>query len=323
MFGLIKVLAIAAVAMPLAHPASAQTQFPERAIRMVVPYPPGGGMDAVTRSIAPKVSESIGKPVIVDNRAGGSGFIGIQAVTQAPPDGYTLMTHALGFAVNPAVYRKLQYDAVKDIQPVAMIGFTPVFIAINPKLEAKTLPEFIALAKKHPKKFKGATFGFGASRLMMESFKLQTGIDAPLIPYNGTAPAVLSAMAGETDFVIMDAASVQQHIVSGSLRGLAVASESRVTALPDMPTTKEAGLPSYVVEFWYAMFTRGGTPPEIVKKLNAEINKAVMTPEVSGKLQGLGIVPTNRSVDQFSKYYLDEIERWKDVVKRANVPPAD
>lgn len=314
------VLAATFAALAIA-PSPARAEFPEKTVRVVVPYPPGGGMDAVTRAVAGKLSESLRQQVVVDNKAGGSGLIGIQAMTTAPADGYTLMTHALGFSVNPAVYKKLPYDGVKDIQPVAMLGFSPVYIAINPKLEAKTLQEFVALAKT--RKLKGATFGFGASRLMMETLRLKGGFEMSFIPYNGTAPAVLATVSGETDFVMMDAPSLQQHIQSGALRGLAVASEKRAPGLPDLPTTREAGFPGVVVDFWYAMFTRAGTPPDVVKKLNAEINKVTQVPDVAQRMNALGIVPVNQSVDEFSRFYVGEVERWKDIVQKANVPPVD
>jgi tripartite-type tricarboxylate transporter receptor subunit TctC len=246
---------------------------------------------------------------------GGAGMIGIQAMTNARPDGYTLMTHALGFAVNPAVFKKLPYDAIGDIQPVAIVGFSPVYIAVNPKLEARTLQEFVELAKK--RRMKGATFGFGASRLMMESLRLQGGFEVDFIPYNGTAPAIIGTIAGDTDFVMMDAPSVQQHILNGSLRGLAVASEKRSPGLPDLPTTREAGLPGVVVDFWYAIFMKTGSPAEAVRKMNAEINKATQVPDVAQRMAAIGIVPNNMSVEESSRFYLAEVERWKDVVMKA------
>jgi tripartite-type tricarboxylate transporter receptor subunit TctC len=299
----------------------ARAEFPEHLVRIVVPYPAGGGMDAVTRTIAVKLTDSLKQPVVVDNRGGGAGMIGIQAMTNARPDGYTLMTHAMGFAVNPAVYRKLPYDAIKDIQPVAIVGFSPVYIAVNPKLEAKNLQEFVELAKK--RRLKGATFGFGASRLMMEALRLRGGFDIDFIPYNGTAPAIIATISGDTDFVMMDAPSLQQHIASGALRGLAVASEKRSPGLPDLPTTREAGLPGVVVDFWYGMFTRAGTPPEVVRKLNAEINKATQSPDVAQHMAAIGIVPNHLSAEESARFYHAEVERWKDVVQKAGVQPVD
>jgi tripartite-type tricarboxylate transporter receptor subunit TctC len=262
----------------------------------------------------------LGKPVIVDNRPGGAGMIGIQAMTNARADGYTLMTHAMGFAINPSVYKKLPYD-VKDVQPIAIVGFSPVYIAVSPKLEAKTLQEFLALAKK--RRLKAAIFGFGAGQLMVEDMRLRGGFEVDLIPYNGTAPAIMGTIAGDTDFVVMDAPSLQQHIAAGALRGLAVASEKRAPGLPDLPTTREAGLPGYVVDFWYGMFTKTGTPRDVLQKLNAEINNATKAPDVAQRMEGLGIVPNNLRLDEATKFYNSEVERWSEVVKKAGVQPIE
>jgi len=319
---LTRVLAsVLATILSILGPLPAFAEYPDRLLRIVVPYPPGGGMDAVTRTIATRLTSTLGQPVVVDNRAGGAGMIGIQAMTNARPDGYTLMTHAMGFAVNPAVFKKLPYDAIGDIQPVAIVGFSPVYIAVNPKLEAKTLQEFVELAKK--RRMKGATFGFGASRLMMESLRLQGGFEVDFIPYNGTAPAIIGTISGDTDFVMMDAPSVQQHILNGSLRGLAVASEKRSPGLPDLPTTREAGLPGVVVDFWYAIFAKTGTPAEAVRKLNSEINKATQVPDIAQRMAAIGIVPNNMSVEESTRFYLAEVERWKDVVMKAKFEPVN
>lgn len=308
-------------AASLLAPWVVRAEYPERLVRIIVPYPPGGGMDSVTRTIAARLSDTLGKPVVVDNRGGGAGMIGIQAMTNAPADGYTLMTHALGFAINPAVYRKLPYEPVKNIQPVAIVGFSPVYIAVNPKLEAKTLQQFVELAKK--RRLKGATFGFGASRLMIEELRLKGGFEVDFIPYNGTAPAIIATIAGDTDFVMMDAPSLQQHIAAGALRGLAVASEKRSPGLPDLPTTAEAGMPGLVVDFWYALFTRPGAPPEVLHKLNAEINKATASPDVAQRMAAIGIVPNHLGLEESTRFYLSEVERWKGVVQKAKLEPVD
>jgi tripartite-type tricarboxylate transporter receptor subunit TctC len=321
MIRLTRAFAVLLAAAALCAPFAARADYPERLVRIVVPYPAGGGMDAVTRTIAAKLTDNLGKPVVVENRAGGGGMVGIQAMTNAPADGYTLMTHALGFAVNPSIYRKLPYDAVGNIQPVAIVGFSPVYIAINPKLPAKNLQEFVELAKK--RRMRGATFGFGASRLMIEELRFKGGFDVDFIPYNGAAPAIIATIAGDTDFVMMDAPSLQQHIAAGKLRGLAVASEQRAPGLPDLPTTREAGMPGLVVDFWYAMFTRPGTPPEVLRKLNAEINKVTSAPDVAQRMNAIGIVPNHLGLAESTRFYLAEVDRWKGVVQKAKIEPVD
>jgi tripartite-type tricarboxylate transporter receptor subunit TctC len=314
-------LALLAAAASLLAPPLAQAQYPDRLVRIVVPYPPGGGMDLVTRMVASQLTASLGQSVVVDNRPGGTGMIGIQAMTHARADGYTLMTHAMGFAINPAVFKKLSYDPINDIQPLAIVGFSPVYLAVNPKLGVHNLREFIELARK--RRLKAGIFGFGASQLMVEELRLKAGFEVDLIPYNGAAPAILGAIAGDTDFVMMDAPSLQQYIVSGKLLGLAVASETRSPSLPDLPTMREAGLPGVVIDFWYGMFTRTGVPQEALARLNAEINKATQLPEITERMAGIGIVPHPMDLKASTRFYLDEVERWKEVVKKADVKPVD
>lgn len=310
---------LAAAALMLAT--AARADYPDHMMRIIVPYPPGGGMDSVTRTVAAKLSENLGQAVVVENRPGGAGMIGIQTMRNARADGYTLMTHAMGFAINPAVYKNLPYDADKDIQPIAIVGFSPVYIAINPKLPAHTLREFVELGKK--RRLRAATFGFGASQLMVEEFRMKAGIEVDQIPYNGAAPAILATIAGDTDFVMMDAPSLQQQIAGGALRGLAVASEKRSPGLPDLPTTREAGVPGVVVDFWYAIFTRAGTPPDVLRKLNAEIAKSTQTADVAQRMNALGIVPNTLGLDESTRFYHSEVERWKTVVKEAHIQPVD
>ena len=202
------------------------------------------------------------------------------------------MMQALGMSMNPSIYKNLPYDPLKDLQPVALFGtVVPVVLAIGPKIEATTLRDFIALAKANPKRYKGASFATGSGTLMLEMFRLQADVDVPIVPYRGVVDAVAATTAGETDLVIMDGTSVVPHIKAGRLRGMAIAGDARLAEIPDVPTTAEAGLPNYKIEFWYGAFTRGGTPRPLVERLNAEINKAVARPDVQEKLQGDGAEP--------------------------------
>ena len=304
-------------------PHSASAEFPDRMIRWIVPFPAGGGLDAVTRIVGGKLSENIGQQVIVENKTGGSGFIGAVALATSKPDGYTLMTQALGMSMNPSIYKNLPYDAMKDIKPVAQIGAVPVIIAIGPKIEAKTLKDFIALAKATPRRYKGASFALGSGALMLEMFRLQAGIELPIAPYRGVADAVAATSGGETDVVIMDGTSVVPHIKAGRLRGLAVAAATRLAELPDVPTTAEAGLPDYKIEFWYAAFAQGGTPTPLIDKLNVEINKAVAAPNVTEKLKAIGLAPANRTADDFTAQHYREMTEWDEVVKKSGFTPLE
>ncbi len=303
-------------------PAFAQP-FPNQTVRWVVPFPPGGGLDAVSRMLSPELQKSLGQTVIVENKAGGSGFIGTLTVTKAKPDGHTLMIQALGMSMNPSIYKNLPYDAVKDVQPVALIASVPVVLALGNHVKAANLKELIALAKAEPGKIKGAAFVTGSATVMFEMFKLQSGTDIHIIHYRGVGPALAAVTSGESDFVIMDGGSIVSQIKTGRVRGLAVAADKRMAEIPDVPTTAEAGLPDYKIEFWYAAFTTGGTPAAIVERLNSDINKATAAPDVAAKLQGLGLEPRQVSAAEFTARHHREMKEWAEVVRKSGFTPLD
>jgi len=303
--------------------APARAEFPDRTIHWIVPFPAGGGLDAVTRIVAGKMSENLGRTIVVENKTGGSGFIGAVALAQSKPDGYTLMTQALGMSMNPSIYKGLPYDAMKDIRPVAQIGAVPVVIAVGPNVPAANLREFIAYAKANPRKLKGGSFALGSGTLLLEMFRLQAGIELPIVQYRGTADAIAATNGGETDVVIIDGTSLYPHIKAGRVRGLAVAADTRIAELPDVPTTVEAGLPDYKVEFWYAAFAQGQTPKPLVDRLNAEINKAVASPDVAEKLRAMGLATKNRTADDFTAQHYREMKEWAEVVKQSGFKPMD
>jgi tripartite-type tricarboxylate transporter receptor subunit TctC len=318
---LLRLAGTAVGASVLAVPARAD--YPDRMIRWIVPFPAGGGLDAVTRIVAGKLSENIGQQVIVENKTGGSGFIGAVALATSKPDGYTLMTQALGMSMNPSIYKGLPYDPIKDIRPVAEIGSVPVVIAIGANVPAANLKEFIAYAKANPKKLKGGSFALGSGTLLLEMFRLQAGIELPIVQYRGASDAIAATSGGETDVVIMDGSSVFPHIKSGRVRALAVAADKRLPELPDVPTTVEAGLPDYKVEFWYTAFAQGATPKPIVDRLNAEINKAVAAPEVTEKLRAIGLATANRTADDFTAQHHREMKEWADIVAKSGFKPIE
>jgi len=307
-------------AAALLAPATGHAEYPERAVRVVVPFSAGGGMDAIARVVSKELSDSFGQSVVVENRAGGNGVVGILAMTNAEPDGYTLLIQALGLAINPSIYSKLPYNG-DELQPLTVLGFSPVYLAVNPKLPVNSLKEFVDLARKQ--RLRAAVFGLGAGRMMVEALRLEGGFEVDMVPYKGAAPAITGTIGGETDFVLMDAPSVQQYITSGRLRGLAVASEKRSPTLPELPTMAEAGLPGVVVDFWYAMFTRPNVPADVQQTLNAAINRAIRTPEVASRMEAMGIIPNPMSLEDATRFYQGEVKRWGTVVKAAGVPTID
>ena len=308
---------MAATAIGLVSPQALAQSFPNQPIRFVVPFPPGGGLDAVARMLAPELQKSLGQNVIVENKAGGSGFIGTLTVTKAKPDGHTIMIQALGMSMNPSIYKNLPYDPIKELEPVAMIASVPVVLAVGNHVKANNLKELIALAKEKPGSIKGAAFVTGSATVMFEMFKLQTGTDIHIIHYRGVGPAVAAVQGGESDFVIMDGGSIIGQIKNGRVRGIAVAGDKRIAEIPEIPTTAEAGLPDYKVEFWYGAFTTGGTPKPVVDRLNAELNKAAAHPEVAPKLAGVGLNPGNGSASDFTTRHHREMREWAEVVKRS------
>ncbi len=293
----------------------------DKTIHLVVPFPAGGGIDILARLLAPKLQAAYGQTAIVENKPGGSGFVGTLTVVKAKPDGNYLLQQAMGMSMNPSIYKNLPYDSIRDLEPVALIGVVPVTLAIGNHVPAKTLPEFIALAKANPGKFKGAAFVNGAAVLMLQLFNQQAGVDINIINYRGTAPALAATVSGETDFVIMP--SVVSSIKDGKLRGLAVAAATRMEELPDLPATVEVCLPDFKIEFWFGTFTTAGTPPEAVSRLNAEINKAVASPDVTAKLKSVGIEPRNATAAQFRDQFHREIKEWAEVVKKSGFKPLE
>ncbi len=298
-------------------PAGAQ----DKTLHLVVPFPAGGGIDILARLLAPKLQAALGQTAIVENKPGGSGFVGTLTVVKAKPDGQYLLQQAMGMSMNPSIYRNLPYDSRKDLEPVALIGVVPITLAIGNHVPAKTLQEFIALAKASPGKYKGAAFVNGAAVLMLQMFNQQAGVDINIINYRGTAPAISATISGETDFVIMP--SVVSSIKEGKVRGLAVAAANRMEELPDLPTTAEAGLPDFKIEFWFGTFTTAGTPPDVVARLNAEINKATASPEVTAKLKAVGIEARSGTPADFREQFHREIKEWGEVVKKSGFKPLE
>jgi tripartite-type tricarboxylate transporter receptor subunit TctC len=311
---------LAAILVVACVPAAVQAQaYPAKPIRLVVPYSPGGGADNAARILAARLSTTLGQSVVIDNRPGGSGMIGAQAVAQAAPDGYTVLYDASAFAVNPAL-RKMAFDPAKDLVPVSLAVTVPNIFLVPPSAPYKTVKEFVDYARKHPGEVTYASYGAGsAAHLIGELLKNQAGIDLLHVPYKGGAPALTDLMGGQVNSYFANAASGMSYVKSGKLRALAVTSAKRMAAMPDVPTLAESGFKNFEVLEWNGFFVPKGTPKEVVARLSKEIQSATMDPATRQKLQGLGVDPVGSSPEEFSKFVQAEMSRWAALVKSNHI----
>ncbi|MEK7875143.1 MAG: tripartite tricarboxylate transporter substrate binding protein [Pseudomonadota bacterium] len=308
--------------LALAGAAPARAEYPERLIHAIVPFATGGTNDITARLISPYLSKALGQNVVVENKPGASGNIGLEATAKSAPDGYTILFVATGATQNPALYRNLRFDPINDILPVAAIAESPYAIVVNRSLPVKRLSEFINLARQHPGKLNASAGGIG-TRLSVELFKIHANVKAEIIPYHGTGASALAVATGETDFAITDTSAFMAYIPSGRVKLLAVAGEKRLPSFPDVPTTAEAGLPTFRAGTTVAVYVPGKAPADIVQKLNTTINTVLVMPEVKEQLNKLGANPAPRSVAEVNQWYRREVQTWKDIVKRLNIPPLD
>jgi tripartite-type tricarboxylate transporter receptor subunit TctC len=295
--------------------------YPTRPIRLIVPYAPGGGADSVARIVAKKVSENIGQPIVIENRGGAGAILGTDMVAKAEPDGYTLLLGQSGpISINPAVYKSLPYDPVKDFAPVTMTTGYPYILAVNSELPTKSLQEFVALAKSKPGTMNYGTTGVGAANhLVTELFNSKAGLKMTHIPYRGTALAVGDLVSGQLTMVFSDPISVLPHIQSGKLRALAVTNLERSAVAPQVPTVAESGYPGFEALAWHGILAPAGTPPAIVKKLNEEIVKALSDPETRKLLANQAMQPVGNTPEAFAAFIQKDIATWKAVAAAANV----
>lgn len=297
--------------------AAGAADYPSKPIHFIVPYPPGGGTDVVARLVATKVSEQLRQPVVVENKLGAQGAIATDFVVKSRADGYTVLFDAQSAAITPSI-SKVPYDPLKDLQPLAKLITQAFVVAATPALPVKGLRDVVRYSNSKPQGLNAAAPG-SATYLAGELFKLTTHAKIVFIPYKGGAPATVALMSGESDIGFMDVPSIASQITAGRIRGLAVTTPRRVKLLPDVPTSTEAGLPEFVVEGWLGSFLPAGTPPDIVERLNKSINAALSAPDVVSRIEQIGGEPVRQSSAEFAKYFRAEVERWKDVVVRADV----
>lgn len=312
-------LLIAALSIAYALAAGAQG-YPNKPVRIVVPFPAGGGVDLTARTVGQKLTEYLGQQVVIDNRAGAAGTIGAEHVAKSAPDGYTLLVAGPGsVAVAPLLFPKLGYNPLKDLAPITMLVTMPYIIIAHPSVPAKNAAELIKLAKANPGKLNMASGGAGTGQhLAGELFNVMAGIHMIHIPYKGTAPAIADIMGGHADLTFSDP-SVLPQLQAGRLKVLGVSGRKRYPPLASVPTVDESGLPGFDVLNWYPLMAPAGTPKELVARLNADAVKALNSPDVREKLMAQGLIPAPMSPDELGQFIREDYERWAKVVKAADI----
>ena len=309
---------LAALATPWAR---AQADYPSKPIRIVVTFPPGGSADAVVRLLTPRLTDKLGQQVVVDNRPGAGGNIGLAVVAKAPPDGYTLGVGAAGaLAANVSLYPQMPFDPVKDFKPVTMLAAIPFVIVASPGLGVRTARELIALAKAQPAKVTMAHGGNGtAMHLSAQLFAQMAELKIPEVPYKGSGPAALDVLGGQVPLAVVDLPAALQHIRAGKLVALAVTSPQRLPQLPEVPTVSEAALPGYDSTGWFGVVAPAGTPAPIISRLNAEITAALNDEATRSTLRTMGVEPAPGSAEAFEAYIRSETAKWAKVIRTANI----
>ena len=308
-------IAVAALAQPAAE------KYPRQPIRMVVTFPPGGSSDAVVRMLLPRLNESLGQPVIVDNRPGAGGNIGTSVIAKAPPDGYTMGVVAAGaLSANSSLYAQMPFDVQKDLRPVSMLASIPFVLVGNPAVPAKTLKDLIARAKAHPGELSVAHGGNGtAMHLSIALFSQMAGVKLVEVPYKGSGPAALDAIGGQVNLAMVDLPSALQQIRAGKLTAYAVTTPKRLSQLPEVPTMSEAGVPGYDSTGWFGVVAPAATPTGAVARMNAALTEALSDPVVQANIRNLGVEPTPGSPEELASFISSETAKWAKVIKQSNI----
>ncbi len=296
--------------------------YPAKPIRMILPFPPGGPTDLLGRAIAQKMSDQMGQQVVADNRPGAGGNLGLDLAAKSPADGYTIVLSSPLIALAPLLYSKLNYDPFKDLTPLSLVAVIQNVLLVHPSVPAKTLKDLVQIARKSPGKLSYGSGGIGTTtHLAPELLKSLTKTDIIHVPYKGSGQALIGLMGGDVDVLIMAVPASAPQVISGKVRALAVLSEKRATALPNVPTTKEAGIEGLEVPIWYGILTTTGTPKEIVARLNSELVKALTSPELKERLTAAGIEPMSSTPEQFGSFIKSENARFAKVIKDAGIKP--
>ncbi len=316
MKNLIRSALVAAGALCITCVHAQAPNYPSRAIRMIVPFAPGGGSDIVARLIGVELSKGLGQPVVIDNRAGAGSTLGTDLTAKAPPDGYTIVLNNIGLAFNATLYQKLPYDTLKDLAPISLVATQPNLFVVHPSLPVKSVAEFLKLARARPGQITYASGGVGSgSHLAAELLILLTKVNLIHVPYQGTGPAVVDLLGGQVQMMVSTMASALPHAKAGKLRALGVTSAARSPAAPEVPTMIEAGVPGFEFTTWYAMLAPAGTPRPIIQKLNAELARISKVPDIADKFSTQGLDPLSSTPEAFGEYLKSEVDKWGKVVK--------
>ncbi len=311
---------LAALLIALAPVTAPAQDYPNRPIRLIVPFAAGGLNDVVARLVGPYLERALGQPVVIDNRPAAGGMVGTDAVAKAPPDGYSLLMVASSFAIIPATRAQMPYDAERDLAPIVLVAKNSLLFLVNPKVPATSLAEFVALAKAEPGKFNYASPGAATqTSLVIELFSRKAGIKLQHIPYRGGAPAMTAMVAGETQLTAISTLLSLPQLQAGALRAIATGSLTREPQLPDLPTVAEQGYPGFEAIQWIGLLTTAGTPPAIVERINAEVNRALRDPDLIAKFAQQGIAPAGGTAAEFARTIATDLRNWTETARAANI----
>ena len=323
MLKLSRIFSVVAFALGLAianGQSMAQDKWPSKSIRFVVPWPPGGASDVTARILGQKLQQALGQPVVVENHPGGNGIIALELVAKSPADGYTiLMANSGPNAINPVLYEKLPYDAIKDFAPITLTTMVPLILTVNPTVDVKSVKELLTYAKAHPGQLNMASPGqTTVGGMAVDLLKYMTGIDVLHVIYKGDSPAITALLAGQVQIMLPTVIAITAHIKSGRLRALAVASAKRISSMPDLPTMDEAGVPGFEADSWGGVMVPAATPPAVVQRLHAEIVRILKMPDVAERLHSLGAEIVGGTPEEFAAYLKSEIDKWGKVARSTN-----
>ncbi len=309
-------LVAAALAVLVASSTAVAQSYPAGPVRVIVPFPPGGGVDGAGRLISQKLSEALGRQFVVDNRPGANGMIGSELAAKAAKDGYTLMVNGANFVTTPSLYSKVTYDPVRDFEPVSLVALAPNVLVVHPSLPAKSVKELVALAKVRPGEVNYAGSGSGSTpHLAAELFNTLANVRMIHVPYRGTGPAIVGLMSGEASVMFMPTTNAVPLVKAGRLRALAVTSRERMPAMPELPTVSESGLKGYESSQWYGLLAPAGTPADVLGLLNLHVMKIMQAPDMKQRLMGEGLVAVGSTREQFAAHIKAEIAKWAKVIK--------